>query len=151
MKDIPGIVAPPPLLYGAGLGIGFLIDHWYPRTFLPSRAAHPLGIALFGLGLFGLIAIFGFRRAGTSPNPWMPTQRLVTSGIYRITRNPMYIGFTLWYLAVTCWFNSLWPLVVLPVVVIVMHFGVILREERYLEGKFGEEYREYRGRVRRWV
>jgi len=126
-------------------------EHWYPRTFLPSQAATPLGIALAVLGLVGIAGVAAFQRAGTSPNPWQPTSRLVSSGIYRLSRNPMYIGFTLWYLGSTCWLNSLWPLLLLPVVLLFVHYGVVLREERYLERKFGEEYREYEGRVRRWL
>ena len=68
----------------------------------------------------------------------------MTTGIYRISRNPMYVGFTLWYLAAACWLNSLWLFVLLPIVLLVMLYGVILREERYLERRFGDEYRTYR-------
>ncbi|HEU5040160.1 MAG TPA: isoprenylcysteine carboxylmethyltransferase family protein, partial [Gemmatimonadales bacterium] len=78
-------------------------------------------------------------------------ERLVTDGPYRFTRNPMYLGFTLWYLAGTAWVNSLWLLVLLPVVLLVMQRGVITREEAYLERRFGREYTEYRARVRRWL
>ena len=150
-RDIPGVVAPPPLLYAAALGAGLLIEHWFPRPVLPQGWAHPLGALLFASGLLGIAAVVAFRRAHTSPNPWKTTTQLVTGGIYRVSRNPMYVGFTLWYLGVASWANSLWPLLLLPLVVVIMIYGVILREERYLDRRFGEEYRRYRAQVRRWL
>jgi len=91
------------------------------------------------------------RRAGTTPNPWRATTSLVTGGPYRFTRNPMYVGFTLWYLAATSWVNALWPLLLLPLVLLVMQRGVIAREEAYLRRRFGREYEEYSVGVRRWL
>jgi protein-S-isoprenylcysteine O-methyltransferase Ste14 len=150
-RDIPGVVAPPPIIYAAGLLAGWALDRLRPWPFLPSAWARPLGLALFVAGLVGAGGVWAFRRAGTSPNPWRRTERLVTDGPYRFTRNPMYLGFTLWYLAGTAWVNSLWPLALLPVVLLVMQRGVITREEAYLERRFGREYTEYRARVRRWL
>lgn len=150
-RDISGIIAPPPLLYAGALAVGLLVHHWYPRRLLPPAAARPLGLAALVLGLVGFLAILAFRRAGTSPNPWRPTQRLVTGGPFRFSRNPMYLGFTLWYLGITCWVNSLWPVLLLPLVLFLMQWGVIVREEAYLERRFGDEYRHYRQRVRRWL
>ena len=117
---------------------------------IPDDAA-PLALLFFVLGLAGFAAVIAFRRAGTSPNPYRPSSQLVTTGIYRISRNPMYVGFTLWYLAAACWLNNVWLFVLLPIVLLVMLYGVILREERYLERQFGDEYRAYRKRVRRWL
>jgi protein-S-isoprenylcysteine O-methyltransferase Ste14 len=97
------------------------------------------------------MAILAFRRAGTSPNPWRPTTAMVTGGPYRLSRNPMYLGFTLLYLGAACWANSLWLLLFLPVILALMQQLVILREERYLERRFGAEYVGYRNRVRRWI
>jgi protein-S-isoprenylcysteine O-methyltransferase Ste14 len=103
------------------------------------------------LGSIGLPALIAFHRAGTSAKPWRPATALVLTGPYRFTRNPMYLGFTLLYLGITLWVNSVWPLLILPVVVVVMDRGVIAREEAYLEARFGEEHRRYKARVRRWV
>ncbi|MFI5210728.1 MAG: methyltransferase family protein, partial [Gemmatimonadales bacterium] len=69
----------------------------------------------------------------------------------RFSRNPMYVGMTLLYLGIALWANSLWPLLLLPAVLVVMRRGVIAREEAYLERRFGDEYRSYRARVRRWL
>ncbi len=150
-RDIPGLPFPPPLLYALPLGLGLWAQHLYPRPFLPRPIAAPLGALLLALGMIGVVAILSFRRAGTSPNPWRPTTAMVTDGPYRFSRNPMYLGFTLLYLGVTCWVNSLWPLLPLPVILILMQRMVIMREEAYLEARFGEEYRQYRNRVRRWL
>lgn len=150
-RDVPGVVAPPPILYAAGLVVGLLLHHWYPLPWLPPTAGRLLGGAAILLGLGGFAAIAAFRRAGTSPSPYEPTSRLVTAGPYRFSRNPMYLSFTLWYVGISCWADSLWPLLFLPLVLLVMHRGVITREEAYLERRFGDEYRQYRDRVRRWV
>jgi protein-S-isoprenylcysteine O-methyltransferase Ste14 len=150
-RDLPGIVAPPPLLYAAGLAVGLLVQHRNPQPLLPPAAGRLLGVAAILLGLGAFAAIAAFRRAGTSPNPYRPAGRLVTAGPYRLSRNPMYLGFTLWYVGISCWANSLWSLLLLPLVLLVMHQGVIAREEAYLERRFGDEYRQYRARVRRWL
>jgi protein-S-isoprenylcysteine O-methyltransferase Ste14 len=110
-----------------------------------------VGVAVLLLGLVALPALRQFIRAGTHPEPWKPTTALVTDGPYRFSRNPMYLGFTFIYLGVACWVNTAWPVVLLPLVLLVMQYGVILREEAYLERKFGEEYRAFRRRVRRWL
>jgi protein-S-isoprenylcysteine O-methyltransferase Ste14 len=150
-RDIPGVLAPPPVIYAAGLGVAALIQHWTPVPLLPVPWTRPLAIVFAILGLAATAAVLGFRRAGTSPNPWRPSTQLVTGGLYRISRNPMYVGLTLLYLAGACWANSLWSFLLLPIVLLVMLYGVIIREERYLERRFGDPYREYLGRVRRWL
>lgn len=150
-RKIPGVVAPPPLIFGVPLVAGLVVDRWHPLPFLPATLAPWIGIPLLLFFLVGLGAVIGFRRANTSPNPWRPTTALVTTGVYSVTRNPMYLGMLFLYLGGSCWGNSLWPLFVLPAVLWVMEAGVIRREERYLEGRFGEEYRAYKGRVRRWL
>ena len=146
-----GVVAPPPLLYAIPLVAGLLLQHWHPLPMLaPGRGTIP-GIVLLLSGLVWAPALTAFRRASTSPKPWVPSTALVTSGPYRFTRNPMYLGFTLMYLGVTFWANTLWPLLFLPLVLFVMHYGVILREEAYMATTFGPAYAEYRARVRRWL
>ena len=150
-RDVPGVIAPPPVIYALAIAIGIVLHRSFPHAMLPAPWARPLALLFFVTGLAGIAAVVAFRRAGTSPNPYRSSSQLVTTGIYRISRNPMYVGFTLGYLAVACWFNSVWLFLLLPVVLLVMLYGVILREEAYLERQFGEEYRAYRGRVRRWL
>jgi protein-S-isoprenylcysteine O-methyltransferase Ste14 len=150
-RDVPGVVAPPPVIFAAGLAAGLLVEHWFPQPVLPLAWAHRLALVPFALGLLGIAAVVSFRRAGTSPNPRTPSSQLVTGGVYRLSRNPMYVGFTLWYVAAACWKNSLWPLLFLPIVLLIMLYGVILREERYLARRFGDDYRAYQQRVRRWL
>ena len=103
------------------------------------------GIALAAL------AMRRFRAAGTNiPTP-LPSTALVAGGPYRFSRNPIYLALTLIFLGLAAAANSLWLLLLLPAVLAVMHYGVVLREERYLGGKFGERYLDYKARVRRWL
>ena len=150
-RDVPGVVAPPPVIFALGFALGLLVEHWFPHPVLPPAWTRWPAMVLFALGFAGIAGVVAFRRAGTSPNPYRQASELVTDGIYRFTRNPMYVGFTLWYLAAAVWRNSLWPFLFLPIVLLVMLYGVILREERYLERQFGDAYRAYRARVRRWL
>ena len=152
--DSAGIRFPPPFLYLilllAGLVAGPLLG--LPDLGLPPPVRTLLGFAVL-LGGFALLLAGSrqFARAGTSAPPWRPATALVTAGIYRRTRNPMYLGMTLIVLAIAILCDSLGALVAVPVLVLVIQTRVIAREERYLEGKFGDAYRQYRQRVRRWL
>jgi protein-S-isoprenylcysteine O-methyltransferase Ste14 len=84
-------------------------------------------------------------------HPCAADNALVIEGPYRFTRNPMYLGLLLLYLGITCWFGFVGPLLLAPVLVWVIGVWVIVREERYLERKFGNEYRRYQAQVRRWL
>ena len=147
----PGVLVPPPLLYAVPLAAGLLIQHWRHLPLVPGWAAVPLDVACVFLGLVGFPAFLAFRRARTSPNPFRPSSALVTTGPFRFSRNPMYVGLTLLYVGVAIWVNTVWPLLFLPGILIVMHYGVIVREEAYLERIFGDEYRQYARLVRRWL
>lgn len=146
-----GVRLDPQLIYAIPLAGGLLLDRWYPVAGLPPRLAAPVGISLVVLGLAVAWAVVRrFRLARTSLQPWEPTTALITDGPFRRSRNPVYVGYTLIYLGVGFWVNSIWPLVLLPVVFWLLHRLVIAREEAYLERRFGEVYRAYRHRVRRW-
>ena len=149
-----GVHFPPPLLYVAGIVAGWLAHrvHPLPITGHPSAARTALVIVL-GLGWLALLAPAwtGFLRKRTTIIPNRPAAALVTSGVYRFTRNPMYVSLVLLYLAVTLALDSWWPLVLLPLVVIAVDRLVIRREEWYLAHAFPGEYDEYRRRVRRWL
>ena len=150
--DNPGVIAPPPLIYAGTLAAGLLANRRLRLPFLPRRFARTLGTFLLVSGfLVGLLGFREVRRAGSNVDPREPATTVVTGGPYRFTRNPMYLGFVLQYVGISALFNALPPIVLLPLIQQLMKRGVIEREERYLERKFGEEYRRYRESVRRWI
>jgi protein-S-isoprenylcysteine O-methyltransferase Ste14 len=153
--DLPGIPLPPPLLFMAGWAVGFLIQAIWPLHILPSRLAVVVGVGgwvFVALSFFLVMsAVLTFRSVGTSPNPLVPTRVLATSGPYRFSRNPMYIGLLLLSVGICLTKNALWPLLLLPGVLLVLRRKVIDREERYLEARFGREYVDYKARVPRWL
>jgi protein-S-isoprenylcysteine O-methyltransferase Ste14 len=145
-------VVPPPLLYVATLGAGLLLQRLRPAAFLPAWLARPLGRILIPASLaLGASAIRTMRQAGTSPNPGVPTSAIVTQGPYRFSRNPIYLAFTLLTLGLAAARNSRWPVLLLPGAVLTTERGAIEPEERYLEQRFGDAYRAYKQRVRRWL
>jgi protein-S-isoprenylcysteine O-methyltransferase Ste14 len=149
--DNPGVIAPPPLIYVGALIFGLLVGRRFPMSFLPRGVARGLGWTLLGGGVL-LLGWFerAMRQADTPTNPYKPVERIATEGPFRYTRNPGYLAMTLIYGGITALANTLPAALLLPVVLHVMRRGVIEREERYLEGKFGDEYLNYKARVRRW-
>ena len=152
--DVAGVIALPPLIF-----LRFLVAATVLEAILPLRflAAHALARYLAGAALAagGLVMIgMGTRRfvaAGTNIPPYLPTTALVVDGIYGRTRNPLYLGTTLVYLGLSVAAGSLWAIVLVVPLLWVINVGVVAREERYLERKFGDAYRAYKARVRRWV
>ena len=150
--DNPGVIAPPPFIYAGALAAGLLAHRRFRVPFLPRRLARTLGpLLIVGGFVVGLLGLREMRRAGTNVDPYRPATAIVTGGPYHFTRNPMYVGFTLMYLGISALANALLPVLLLPAVKRLMRRGVIEREERYLERKFGDEYLQYKGRVRRWI
>jgi protein-S-isoprenylcysteine O-methyltransferase Ste14 len=151
-RDNPGVIAPPPLIYAGGLVAGLLANRAYPIPFLPRGLSQALGWPSVVAGLaIGLLGFREMKKAQTSVDPHKPTTAIVDAGPYRYTRNPLYVGMTLMYTGFTARANALPAVLLLPVVLAVMRRGVIEREERYLERKFGDEYLRYKERVRRWI
>jgi protein-S-isoprenylcysteine O-methyltransferase Ste14 len=152
--DVAGVIALPPLIFLGFLAAAALLEAVVP---LPVLAAHPLPRYLAGavLAMGGIVMIvMGSRRfvaAGTNIPPSLPTTALVVDGIYRRTRNPLYLGMTLVYLGLGVAAGSIWEIVLAVPLLWVVNTGVISREERYLERKFGDAYRAYKVRVRRWI
>lgn len=152
--DVAGVVAPPPLIFLAfllaGFGIGRLIGE--PSLGLPVDWRRGLAFVLVigGLLLDG-IAAGTFRRLGTPPEPWKPTTALATGGLYRFSRNPIYVGFAVTYAGFAVAMDSPLALALLLPCLIVIDRLVIAREERYLAARFGGEYDAYRRKVRRWL
>ena len=151
-QDNAGVIALPPLIYAVPLTMGLILHIAFPIRFLPGVLPLILGWPLIAIALFVILwANQVMIRAGTNVNPYEPTVTIVTEGPYRFTRNPMYLSMTLLYGGISILINALWALLLLPAVLLVMHRGVIEREERYLEQKFGKEYVQYKARVRRWI
>ena len=151
-QDKAGVIAPPPLIYLVALIFGLLLGRRFPMRFLPPTMARGLGWPLLGGGVL-LVGWFewAMRQADTPTNPYKPVQRIATEGPFRYTRNPGYLGMTLIYAGISSLVNALWTILLLSVAPLVIRRGVIEREERYLEGKFGAEYLSYKARVRRWI
>jgi protein-S-isoprenylcysteine O-methyltransferase Ste14 len=145
------VVILPPLLYAMALGVGFLLQWIAPRAILTSSARYWVGGVVLACGV--VLAVWGRRvmeRAGTNVNPALPTTALVVTGPFRFSRNPLYVALTLIYVGLALLANALWGLALILPVLLVLHHGVVRREERYLEAKFGDAYRAYRARVRRY-
>jgi len=150
--DHAHVIAPPPLIYAGGLLLGFFLHRAWPFAFLPDDVARWIGLAFVALFfVLAFPAVLLMRGAGTSLRPDEPTKVLITAGPFRYTRNPIYLSFASLYIGTSLVLNALWPLVLLPIVLVVMDRAVIAREEAYLERKFGETYRQYKARVRRWL
>lgn len=153
-EDSAGVRFPPPLVFAGALLAGILLGRfaWHPGLPLSWRFERGVGVTLLVLG-FGIMLTAAnlFRAAGTEVKPWKSSTRLVTDRVYRWTRNPMYLGMALIYAGVAIWFDSMLALVLLVPVIFVIQREVIEREERYLEARFGQAYRDYRASVRRWI
>jgi len=153
--DNAGVIAPPPLLAAAAIVLGLALD-WLEPAYLLSvlltlTARILIGALLMAAG-FGLVipANLVFRRAGTHPEPWKPSLTLATGGVFAWMRNPMYVGGTLILLGLALALASDWTVVMTAVFALVIHFGVVRREECYLAAKFGEPYRRYMEQVPRY-
>ena len=146
---------PPPFLFVVPLIIGLLLERRFPLLGSHptwARGAKWVGIALIVLGVcHALSALTLFARRRTTLAPHHRSAALVTTGVYRWTRNPMYLGLTLVYVGVSALMWAFWPLLFLPLPVIAMNASVIPMEERLLAEVFGATYATYKTRVRRWI
>ena len=153
MKDAPKIVILPPVLVGGVLLAGIALHYTvWTVALMPVVIARPLGLTLFvAAGLLAHSAQLAMARVGTNILPTQPTLAIATDGPYRFTRNPLYIAALGAYLGVTLWVDGLAPLLLVLPVAWILHWGIVLREERYLHAKFGATYEAYRSEVRRWL
>lgn len=151
-RDNPGVVAPPPVIYLGFLVLGGALDYLWPVGLGAGAVGVAAGAALFAIGgVIAFTAIREFRRAGTDFKTHRPSTAIVTGGLYRHSRNPIYIALALAYAGIAVAADGLWAMALLAPTLVVVHHGVIAREERYLEGKFGDEYLRYKASVRRWL
>ena len=154
-QDSARVIAPPPLIGLGALLIGLALDWILPAyvvtTVLPLWTRLVLGGVLV-VGGFALMqtAKRAFQQLGTEVKPWLPSTQIVASGPYRYMRNPMYVAGVLIIAGLALALGSDWILVMLVPTAVVLHYGVVLREERYLERKFGDAYRQYREAVPRY-
>lgn len=150
----PGIYIPPPLLY---------IVIFAGALFIQKRL--PVSDVLFGKAItkiigsaFLIVALFfltkSLRQFFLTKNTVIlikPASSLQTTGVYAITRNPMYLGLALVYLGTTCFIGNWWNVILFPVLLIIVQEYIIKREEKYLSAEFGQEYEAYKNKVRRWL
>jgi protein-S-isoprenylcysteine O-methyltransferase Ste14 len=154
-KDVANVIAPPPLLALAAVVLGLLLDYVAPAYLLDvllswgTRILLGLELIVAGLAL-AIAALRGFRSAGTNPEPWKPSTALFTTGVFALLRNPMYVGGTAALIGLAILIASDWMVVTTVIMALVLHFGVVKREELYLEAKFGDAYRQYKARVPRY-
>jgi protein-S-isoprenylcysteine O-methyltransferase Ste14 len=149
-----GVIARPPLLFLAALLLGLASDHLLPSPFV-LEGVWPYGLLAGALIVIGLtLAASGIRNFSGSATPVptnQPTRALVTTGIHGWTRNPIYLGLFLIYGGVGVAARSPWTLILTLPLALTIRYGVVAREEAYLERRFGDAYRDYKARVRRWL
>jgi protein-S-isoprenylcysteine O-methyltransferase Ste14 len=140
------------LVYLGSITLGLILHLVWPISLLPRRFNAGLGLSLIllAVGLF-VSAVRTFKAAGTPIPGNQPTTAIVWRGPYRLSRNPIYLAFSLLQLGIALWVNSVWLVVTLLVAVAVMSLIVIPKEERYLEARFPSEYLPYKASVRRWL
>jgi protein-S-isoprenylcysteine O-methyltransferase Ste14 len=148
--DVIGI--PPPLYYGAGLGLGMLLNNLaaFPVGGRPATAVAGAALAVAGLAL-NFAGVAGVIKNRTTIVPHHRVATLVRDGGYRFSRNPMYTGLGIAYLGAALLLGSWWPVVLWPLVMLAVDRLVIRPEETYLSDRFGQAYSDYRARVRRWL
>jgi protein-S-isoprenylcysteine O-methyltransferase Ste14 len=152
ISDNTGVIAFPPALYAVTLAIGLGLSFFFPVNFLPRLVSLPLAaFAMIGAGWLSTSAFRAMNRAQTAIDPAQPATAIVSDGVFRLSRNPLYLSLTLLYIAISLLFSAVWALLLLLPLLLIMQIGVIEREERYLERKFGDEYLRYKTRVRRWI
>jgi protein-S-isoprenylcysteine O-methyltransferase Ste14 len=153
-KDAAAVRFPPPFVYGIALVAGALLQWLVLPLPLPIGTGLRVGIgAIAALAGVALVAsAFGlFRGIGQDPTPWSSTPEIVTEGIYRVTRNPMYVGMALLQFGIGIGLANGWIVAFVPLVLAVVYAIAVRHEEAYLERKFGEGYLVYKRTVRRWL
>ena len=152
-SDTAAVIIRPPLALLLAIMAGLALNRFVPLSFLPpDLPALWLGAAAFAVGLaLAIWAITTMTRAGSNVPTNLPTTTIVERGPYRFTRNPIYLGMFLALIGLTVALDNFWLLAMLVLFAIVIRYGVVAREEAYLERKFGDVYRSYRSRVRRWL
>jgi len=153
-QDRPNInpMVHPPIVALMFIVIAYFLGRFVPLPFVAPIFLRYVGLILTFIGfLFGIGALLEFRKARTTLDPHGSAKQLVTSGIYRFTRNPIYLGFLLMVIGLPLNSGLYWGIVMAPFYIITMNRLIIEREEMYLEKKFKNTYTSYTSRVRRWI
>lgn len=153
-KDHPGVYIPPPLFYIATFLVAVLIQKLVPlnKDFFYTATSKIIGLIIILIGLFfNLPALRQFFKTKNTLVTIKPANSLQTAGIYSVSRNPMYISLLLFYTGLSFIIGNLWHLILLPVLFLIVQEYIIKREEKYLERRFGQQYYDYKTKVRRWL
>jgi protein-S-isoprenylcysteine O-methyltransferase Ste14 len=151
--DNPGVIGFPPLIWAVNAVISVLLRFFLIRLpIMNFPASLVCGIALVILApTLALSALVTMKKAGTNVDPAKPALTIVRGGPFRFTRNPMYLALCLLQVALGFFLNDWITLLFVVPIALIIHYGVVLREERYLTAKFGEPYLELKRAVRRWL
>tara|TARA_Y100000310_G_C20530024_1_gene737947 strand:+ start:194 stop:658 length:465 start_codon:yes stop_codon:yes gene_type:complete len=151
-KDTPGVLLPPPLILIIFAIAGAIANKLEPMGISDSSWIMISGFMMIILGVVIIkTSIKYMNLAETNVNPYRPSSKIVTDGPFHYSRNPIYVGLSIGYLGFAPMFISYWILILFPAYFLTMTFGVIKREEKYLEKKFGQEYLDYKRKVGRWL
>ena len=153
-EDAAAVGCPPPLVYLAGIASGVLL-HAFGVPFdlaLPLSARILATAVTAGLGILLMVAaVLSFRRTSQDPRPWKATPEIISTGVYRFTRNPMYVALALLQTSFATGLANGWILVLVPLVLRIVYVTAVRPEESYLDTKFGQAYAAYKQSVRRWI
>jgi protein-S-isoprenylcysteine O-methyltransferase Ste14 len=151
--DTAQVIIHPPIAWGLAVIVGLALNWLVPLPFLPADLPLGwLGAMVFALALaLGIYSVVTIIRAGSNIPTDRPTTAIAESGPYRFTRNPIYLGMFLGQIGLAIALDNLWLLMMLVPFALVIRYGVVAREEAYLGRKFGDVYRGYCSRVRRWL
>lgn len=148
----PGVKIPPPLIFAFYILIAYLIHRSWPVHLPEGILSSSLDVALFGIGVcIASVSAYQFWKAKTHIEPWQPASFLICTGIFAYSRNPIYLSFIFVTTGVGFWLESLWVIVSNIPATLTLYRLVIIKEEGYLERRFGEEYKQYKSKVRRWI
>lgn len=151
-KRGPGLKFPPPFLVIIAIGCAWLAELARPLPITDSEALWSVGVVIMAFALLiTLIALLHFFEARTHVEPWHPTTTIIRKGVYRFSRNPIYLAFCIATVGAGMVLNSWWVVASVTVLKSLLEHLVISREETYLEEKFGDDYLAYKRRVRRWI
>ncbi len=154
-QDAAKVRIPPPVLYLFSVALGVLLHRYALPWHVPGpdgsvRAAIAVTVVAVGVGV-ALAALGRFWRTGQNPEPWKPTPSIVSDGIYRFTRNPMYVGLAAVQIGAGIGVGNLWIVALTPLSLAAVYWLAVRPEEAYLEAKFGDQYLRYKNSVRRWI
>ncbi len=152
MRETGEIVVFPPAIFMISLAVGIGFDSWWPAAVLPNGLQYGLGAVLIGASLILAALVFqSFHAAAASFEPGRPATKLITTGPFRLSRNPMYLAMLAMFAGIGVAVDSLWVLGLTLPLFVVVHYGVVRAEERSLEASFGSAWRDYAAAVGRWL